>query len=217
MIVFVGMETSGMVRRAFQAKGIETYSCDLLPSDDNGEEMVYSPDGLPLGRHLVGDVFETLDNLWLNDLWPSLAIFHPPCTRLCNSGVRWLDNPPPGKTREQMHEELAQGAELFSRCLNINIDRVCVENPVMHKYAKQAIWGYRHPVQSIQPWQFGHGEVKRTCLWLNGLMPLRPTNIVDGREAKVHRMSPGPDRWKARSKTYPGIAQAMADQWAIAH
>lgn len=196
MRVLVGCETSGIVRRAFAARDHDVWSCDLLPADDGSN------------RHIVGDVRDLL-----NDGWDLLAVMHPPCTRLCNSGVRWLSVPPPGKTADQMQAELQEGAALFSACWNAPIDRIAVENPVMHRHAKALIVGYRPPAQSVQPWQFGHGETKRTCFWLKGLLPLMPTDIVEGREARVHRMPPSADRWKERSRFYPGIAAAMADQW----
>lgn len=196
MRVLVGCETSGIVRRAFAARDHDVWSCDLLPAEDGSN------------RHIVGDVRDLL-----NDGWDLLAVMHPPCTRLCNSGVRWLNVPPPGKTTDQMHAELREGADLFSACWNAPIDRIAVENPVMHRHAKALIRNYHAPAQSVQPWQFGHGETKRTCLWLKNLPPLVPTNIVAGREARVHRMPPSPDRWKERSRFYPGIAAAMADQW----
>lgn len=122
--------------------------------------------------------------------------------------------PPPGRTSEDIWAELDEGAALFSDLWNAPIKRICVKNPVMHRYAKERIRNYRPPAQSVQPWQFGHGETKRICFWLKNLPPLTPTNIVDGREARVHMASPGPDRWKERSKFFPGIAAAMADQWA---
>jgi hypothetical protein len=193
----IGCETSGIVRRAFASRGWDTWSCDLLPAEDGSN------------RHIVGDVRDLL-----NDGWDLLAVMHPPCTRLCNSGVRWLHVPPPGKTLDCMQAELEEGAALFSACWNAPIERIAVENPVMHRHAKALIQNYQPPAQSVQPWQFGHGETKRTCLWLKNLPPLVPTNVVEGREARVHRMSPGPDRWKERSRFYPGIAAAMADQWA---
>lgn len=112
-----------------------------------------------------------------------------------------------------MWGELREGADLFSAFWNAPIERICVENPVMHRHAKSLIRNYQEPAQSVQPWQFGHGEVKRTCFWLKNLPPLQPTNIVAGRTARVHRMPPGPDRWKERSRFFPGIAKAMAMQW----
>lgn len=194
--VLVACEFSGIVRRAFAARGFDAWSCDLLPSDDRSN------------KHIVGDVRSIL-----HDGWDMLIVAHPPCTRLCNSGVRWLSSPPPGKTADQMRIELEEGAALFSDMWNAPIPHVAVENPVMHKHAKALIRNYAEPAQSVQPWQFGHGETKRTCLWLRNLPPLKPTLVVEGREARVHRMSPGPDRWKERSRFFPGIAEAMADQW----
>lgn len=194
--VLVACEFSGIVRRAFATRGFDAWSCDLLPSDDRSN------------KHIVGDVRDIL-----HDGWDMLIVAHPPCTRLCNSGVRWLSSPPPGKTADQMRIELEEGAALFSDMWNAPIPHVAVENPVMHKHAKALIRNYVEPAQSVQPWQFGHGETKRTCLWLRNLPPLKPTLVVEGREARVHRMSPGPDRWKERSRFFPGIAEAMADQW----
>ena len=196
MRVLIGCETSGVVRRAFAARGHDAWSCDLLPSEDRSN------------RHIVCDVRDLLAEEW--DL---IAVFHPPCTRLCNSGVRWLHVPPPGRTKAEMWAELDEGAELFSAVWNAPCPRIAVENPVMHKHAKERIRNYAVPAQTIQPWQFGHGETKATCLWLRGLPNLKPTNIVEGRTPRVHRMPPGPDRWKERSRTFEGIAQAMADQW----
>jgi hypothetical protein len=194
--VLVACEYSGVVRRAFLARGCDAWSCDLLPSEDGSN------------RHIRGDARDLL-----HDGWDLLMVAHPPCTRLCNSGVRWLHTPPPGKTAGQMERELREGAALFSAFWNAPIPRVAVENPVMHGHAKRLIENYAEPAQSIQPWQFGHGETKRTCLWLRNIPPLRPTNVVEGREQRVHRMPPSPTRWKERSRFYPGIAAAMAEQW----
>lgn len=194
--VLIACEFSGVVRRAFAMRGHDAWSCDLLPADDRSN------------RHIVGDARD-----YLGDGWDLLMVAHPPCTRLCNSGVRWLSKPPPGRTADQMQAELREGAALFSAFWNAPIDRIAVENPIMHKHAKALIENYREPAQTIQPWQFGHGETKGTCLWLRGLPKLTPTQIVEGRTARVHRMPPGPDRWKERSRTFTGIAEAMADQW----
>lgn len=194
--VLVACEFSGTVRDAFLARGHDAWSCDLLPSATGSN------------RHITGDARDIL-----NDGWDLLMVAHPPCTRLCNSGVRWLSKAPPGRSLDDMWAELDEGAALFSDFWNAPIDRICIENPVMHRHAKERIVGYRDFAQSVQPWQFGHGEVKRTCFWLKNLPPLVPTDIVEGREARVHRMPPGPDRWKHRSQFFPGIADAMADQW----
>src|SRR5262245_58780661 len=194
--VLVACEFSGTVRDSFLARGHDAWSCDLLPAETNSN------------RHIRGDVREVLT--WG---WDLLMVAHPPCTRLCNSGVRWLSVPPAGKTVEQMQQELREGAALFSDFWNAPIERICIENPVMHKHAKELIVNYTEFTQSIQPWQFGHGETKRTCFWLKNLPKLKPTKIVEGREQRVFKMPPGPDRWKERSRFFTGVAQAMADQW----
>lgn len=194
--VLIGCETSGVVRRAFAARGHDVWSCDLLPAEDGSN------------RHIRCDIRDILA-----DGWDLLAVMHPPCTRLCNSGVRWLSTPPSGRTLGDMQAELREGAALFSACWNAPIDRIAVENPVMHRHAKALIANYQPPAQSIQPWQFGHGETKRTCFWLKNLPPLTPTNIVEGRQPRVHRMSPGPNRWRERSRFFAGVGEAMADQW----
>ncbi len=196
MRVLVACEFSGVVRRAFAERGHDAWSCDLLPAEDRSNQ------------HIIGDARDLL-----GDEWDMLMVAHPPCTRLCNSGVRWLSSPPPGKTLDQMWRELDEAAVLFSTFWTAPIERVCIENPVMHRHAKQRITNFAPAAQSVQPWQFGHGEVKRTCFWLKSLPPLRPTAIVDGRSPRVHHMSPGPDRAKERSRFFPGIAAAMADQW----
>jgi hypothetical protein len=196
MRVLIACEFSGTVRRAFTARGHDAWSCDLLPAEDGSN------------RHIVGDARDLL-----NDGWDLLMVAHPPCTRLCNSGVRWLTKAPPGRTLADMWAELETGAALFSAFWNAKIPRIAVENPVMHRHAKALIEDYAPPAQSVQPWQYGHGEVKRTCLWLRGLPVLTPTDVVEGREARVHRMPPGPNRGKERSRFFSGIAEAMADQW----
>lgn len=195
--VLVACEYSGIVREAFLDRGFDAWSCDLLPAEDGSD------------RHIQGDVRNIL-----NDGWDLIIVAHPPCTRLCNSGVRWLSKPPKGKTLEQMWDELRQGASLFSAFLNADCPRIAIENPVMHKHAKELIENYVDFSQTIQPYEYGHAESKRTCLWLKGLPNLEPTDIVDGPiEQRVHRMPPGPNRWKERSRFFTGIAAAMAKQW----
>jgi hypothetical protein len=196
MRVLIACEYSGVVRRAFAARGHDAWSCDMLPSEDHANQ------------HIIGDARDLL-----GDGWDLLMVAHPPCTRLCNSGVRWLSRPPKGKTLAQMWADLDEAADLFAAFWNAPIDRVAVENPIMHRHARERIRNFAPASQQLQPWQFGHGETKATCLWLKNLAPLRPTNIVDGRTQRVHRMSPGPNRWRERSRTYQGIADAMADQW----
>jgi hypothetical protein len=202
--VLIACECSGIVRRAFAARGHDVWSCDLKPAEDRSN------------RHIVGDVRDLL-----HDGWDLLAVLHPPCTRLTNSGVRWLTVPPPGRTLPDMWAELDEGAALFSACWNAPIPRVAVENPVMHKHAKARIVNFRPHAQSVQPWQFGTDPAgpdnvkKRTCLWLRGLPNLTPTGTLDGSTARdeIHKASPGPDRAERRSRFFPGLADAMADQW----
>lgn len=196
MKVLVACEFSGVVRRAFAALGHDAWSCDLLPAEDRSN------------KHIVGDARDILD-----DGWDLLMVAHPPCTRLCNSGVRWLHKAPPGRTLDAIWSELDAAADLFSTFWNAPIERVAVENPVMHKYARERIRNFEPATQTVQPWQFGHGETKAVCLWLRGLPPLKPTNIVEGRTPRVHHMPPGPDRWRERSRFFPGVAAAMAQQW----
>ncbi|GGE30021.1 hypothetical protein GCM10011360_17630 [Primorskyibacter flagellatus] len=205
--VLIGCEQSGVVRDAFNDLGHDAWSCDLLAAET------------PSNRHIVGDVRDVM--YW--DQWDILAVMHPPCTRLCNSGVRWLSVPPPGRTLPEMWAELDEGAELFSDVWNVeHIPHVAVENPVMHKHAKERIHNYQPPAQTFQPWQFATDPAsadnvkKRTCLWLRDLPALTPTGTLDGTTARadVHNASPGPDRWKERSRFFPGVAAAMADQWA---
>jgi len=185
--VLVACEYSGTVRDAFIRLGHDAISCDLLPSD--------SP-----GPHYQGDVFDIIVEGF------DLMIAHPPCTYLCNSGVSWLykDKSRWGKMKE--------GALFFKRLMDCPIPKIAIENPIMHKYAVEIIG--RRQDQVIQPWQFGHGETKATCLWLKNLPKLKPTNIVEGREQRLHKLPPSKDRWKLRSKTYQGIADAMASQWS---
>ena len=186
MKVLAGCEFSARVCREFRALGHEAWSCDLLPTEGDS-------------WHIQGDIREVIR--W--GIWDVL-IFHAPCTRLCNSGVRWLHE-------RNLWAEMEAAALFFRELWTADIPMICGENPIPHKYALKII-GDKYN-QLIQPWQFGHGETKATCLWLKGLPPLEPTNIVEGRNHRIHRESPGPDRWKRRSRTYPGIARAMAEQW----
>jgi len=158
--------------------------------------VAWSCDLLPTespGNHIQGDVLKVLDDGW------ELMIAHPPCTHLCASGARWF---------AQKRKEQQKALNFVRKLMNAPIPRIAIENPV-------GIVGTRiRPAdQIIQPWQFGHGETKATCLWLKCLPLLIPTSIVTGRERRIHRMPPSEDRWKMRSITYRGIAQAMADQW----
>jgi site-specific DNA-cytosine methylase len=162
-------------------------SCDLLPTE------------VP-GPHYQGDLFDVIDYPW------DLMIAHPPCTHLAVSGARHFAD-------KRLDGRQQSAVAFFMRLVrrSEHIPATAIENPVCVMSSL-----YRKPDQVIQPWMFGHPETKATCLWLKGLPPLQPTNVVDGREARVHRMSPGPDRWKERSRTYEGIAEAMADQWGNA-
>ena len=145
------------------------------------------------GPHYQGNVLNIIDDGW------DLMIAHPPCTHLAVSGARWF------KDKQQ---EQAEALEFVGVLLNANIEKIALENPVSIISSR-----IRKPSQVIQPWQFGHGETKATCLWLKNLPLLKPTNIVDGREQRIHKMPPSKDRWKLRSTTFQGIADAMAEQW----
>ena len=181
MRVLIACEFSGVVRRAFRARGYEAWSCDLLSAEDESK------------FHYQWDVWEFLDENW------DLMIAHPPCTYLASSGARWW----PVNRHNQVKALI-----FVRRLLAAPIPHIALENPV------GAISTHiRPPDQYIQPWQFGHGETKKTGLWLKNLPLLQPTKVVSGRKARVHRASPGPDRWKERSRTLPGIAEAMAQQW----
>lgn len=186
MKVLVACEFSGTVRDAFIAQGHDAISCDLLPTDKEGP-------------HYQGDVFDIIQDGF------DLMIAHPPCTYLCNSGVVWLYR---DYTR---FSKMCDGADFFKKLLNATIPRICIENPIMHRYAKDLI--SIEQTQVVQPWMFGHGETKATCLWLKGLPMLKPTRVVTGREPRLHKLPPSKDRWKLRSTTYTGIADAMAKQW----
>lgn len=203
------------MRRAFTGRGHDVISCDLLPCEDN------SP------AHIEGDVFDTLEKLWMfRGWWPDLAIFHPTCTYLTSS-AEWAYGPGPYHQKvkpgtlvgaARMRARLFAIAE-FQNLLNLPIDRIAVENPV------GVMSRIRKPNQVVQPWWFGDNASKATCLWLNNLPNLTPTNawpprIVNGRklwgnqtDSGQNRLTPGPNRWKDRARTYPGFAAACADQW----
>ncbi len=190
-------EFSGTIRDAFRAAGHEAYSCDLLPTDSNPE------------YHFQCDVREVLDRDW------NLIVAHPDCTYLTNSGVCHLH------TDESRWAKLDAGAEFFKLFLNHPCPKICIENPIPHKYALERI-GKKY-TQIIHPYQYGHTERKSTCLWLKGLPPLKPTNDVKkemlllpkSQSQRLHYLSPGPNRWKERSRTFKGFAQAMAEQWGV--
>lgn len=205
MRVLIGCETSGVMRRAFSARGHDTWSCDLLPSDDMSN------------RHIRGDVRD-----YLHKGWDLLVVAHPPCTRLCNSGVRWLHTPPPGRTRTEMWDELESGIDLFSACWKAPVPRVAVENPVMHKHARERLPSDLPKPQIVQPWWFGEPFFKATGFYLRGLpalvatarlTPPKPGTDTHKQWSAIHRAPPGPNRWKFRSRTFEGVADACADQW----
>ena len=167
---------------------MNAWSCDLLPSETDGQHYVCDDDSI---------LFDIIDE----GPW-DLMIAHPPCTHLAVSGARWFK----GKERQQK-----EALRFVWTLLNAPVKHIALENPISIISSR-----IRKPDQIIQPWQFGHGEIKATCLWLKNLPKLVPTNIVDGRTPRVHHASPGPDRWKERSRTLPGIAAAMAEQWGSA-
>lgn len=195
MRVLVACEYSGVVRDAFLRRGHDAMSCDLLPTEAEGP-------------HYQGDVLDIIEDGW------DMMIAHPPCTYLTNAGVRWLH------CDASRWDSLDDGAAFFKTLLNAPISKICVENPIMHKYAKERIGGVKQS-QVIQPWMFGHMEQKATCLWLKGLPKLTETNNVKqemlklpkNQRERLHYLPPSEDRWKIRSETYKGIADAMADQW----
>jgi site-specific DNA-cytosine methylase len=184
MLVLIACEESGTVRDAFIAAGHEAISCDLVESR------------VP-GPHYKGDVFNIIHYPF------DLMIAHPPCTHLSVSGAKHFAEK---KLDGRQHE----GVSFFMRLIkeSKHIPMIAIENPICIMSRL-----YRKPDQIIQPWQFGHGETKATCLWLKNLPRLQPTNIVEGRKDRIHKMPPSPERAKERSKTYQGIAEAMASQW----
>lgn len=183
MRVLVACEFSATVRDAFRARGHDAWSVDLVPTE--GDDR----------WHLQGDCLAVLDLGW------DLLIAHPPCTDLAVSGARHFG-------RKRADGRIDEALRFVRALMDAPIPRKCIENPV--SLISTAI---KRPSQVIQPWQYGHGETKATCLWLEGLPLLMPTSVVAGRAAVVHRMPPGPDRARNRSRTYRGVAQAMADQW----
>jgi len=197
MKILVACEYSGKVRDSFNKAGHDAISCDLLPTD--------AP-----GNHYQGDVFDIINDGF------DLMVAHPPCTYLTNAGVshlhkdakRWLD--------------LFEGADFFKKLLNADIPKIAIENPIMHKYGKRLIGDIKQS-QVVQPWMFGHTEQKATCLWLKGLPKLTETRNVKeemmllpkNKRERLHYLPPSKDRWKLRSETYQGLADAMASQWGV--
>lgn len=201
MRVLVACEFSGVVREALNAiSGVEATSCDLIPCEDGRTDY-----------HIIGDALDLL-----NDGWDALLGF-PPCTYLTVSANRWQhDHWIKNKDRKKWrwHDgafhraERIKAVDFFLALANAPIKKIAIENPIGIMSTR-----WRKPDQIIQPWMFGHGEIKATCLWLKGFPELNPSRIVKGRKPRVHHASPGPNRWKERSRTLPGIARAMADQW----
>lgn len=189
MRVLIACEYSGRVREAFRKKGHDAWSCDILPADDDSK------------YHIQGNVLEIIKDGW------DLMIAHPPCTYLTNSGVRWLHE------RPERWKKLDEGAEFFNKMLNAPIEKIAVENPIMHKYAIERIG--RKQDFCVQPYEHGEPYTKKTCFWLKNLEPFGPTKMIDKSKAvaAVHKEAPAKDRWKKRSTTYQGIANAIAEAW----
>lgn len=206
MNVLVACEFSGTVRDEFIKAGHYAVSCDLLPTEKPGP-------------HYQGDVMDIIAEEW------DLLIAHPPCTYLTNAGVQYLYNPCNGVWGVARWDEMKKAAQFFNSLKNAPVDKICIENPIPHKYARALIGSY---TQVIQPWQFGHKESKATCLWLKNLAPLAPTEIVGppptnmtNEEKKTWQRcwwgktnrSNKEERWRMRSRTFEGVARAMAAQW----
>lgn len=184
MKILVACEFSGIVREAFAKRGHDAWSCDLLPSEGDNE------------HHIQVDVVDELN--WFQNYWDMMIAF-PPCTYLASSGARWFKD-------RQGEQEWALAFVKY--LMDAQIPKIAIENPIGVISTR-----IRKPDQIIQPWQFGHPETKATCLWLKNLSMLKPTNIVKGRYGRIWREPPSKDRWKNRSRTYQGIAEAMAEQW----
>lgn len=185
MKILIACEESQAVTIEMRKLGHEVYSCDIQDCSGGHPEW-----------HLQCDALELLKMRW------DMIIAFPPCTDLAVSGARWF----PEKIKNGRQQ---RSIDFFMKFANCECDKIAIENPIG---IMSSVW--RKPDQIVQPWMFGHGETKATCLWLKNLPTLKPTNIVSGREPKVWKMVPGPDRAKMRAKTYTGIARAMAEQWA---
>lgn len=198
MRILIACEFSGVVRNAFNSRhGNYAISCDILPAEDGRVDY-----------HYQGDVRDILYEGW------DMMIAHPPCTRLTNSGVRWL-------AERNLWDDMKHAAEFFKLLWNAPIAKIAIENPIMHKYAREII-GDKYS-QIIQPWMFGHSESKATCLWLKNLPPLVPTKILarpghgwdNQTPSGQNKLPPSENRWRERSRTYSGFAEAMSDQWVF--
>lgn len=197
MRILVGCEESQEVTKAFRALGHEAYSCDIKPPSGGHPEW-----------HLQMDVFEAIDLIK-----PDMGIFFPDCTYLTVSANKWYKDQPPRKSGALVGEARRQAREkavkFFMRLVDADIPKIAIENPIGVMSTR-----YRKPDQVLQPWMFGHGETKATCLWLKNLPIIKPTDIVGGREQRLHRLSNTKDRATIRSKTFKGIAEALAAQWS---
>ncbi|MFY0735644.1 hypothetical protein [Aurantimonas sp. NFXS3] len=215
MRVLVACETSGIARRAFSELGHDVWSCDILPAEDGSN------------RHIRCDVRGGI----LSEGWDLLAVMHPPCTRLCRSGRRWMSGAgkwteprqlPKGRTLNDMRAEFEEGVSVFTACWDAPIDRVAIENPEMNDLARDRMPADLPRPQMVQPFWFGEPAYKGTGWYLRGLPLLAATDFLPEPERgsdewkrwnAVHRMPPGPDRTRLRSRSYPGMMAAAADQW----
>lgn len=213
--VLIGCETSGIARRAFAARGYDVWSCDIAPSEDR------------TNRHIICDIRNGI----LEDGWDLLCVMHPPCTRLCRSGRRWMSGPgkwtppkklPAGKTVEDMRTEFEEGVSIFNACWMAPIERVAIENPEMNDLARDRMPDDLPAPQMVQPFWFGDPAYKATGWYLRGLPELHETNRLHEPKRgsdewrawnRVHRMPPGPERARLRSRSFPGMMNAAADQW----
>jgi len=215
MRVLVACEISGIGRRAFAARGHDTWSCDLHPAEDGSN------------RHVVCDVRDGI----LSDGWDLLCVMHPPCDRLCRSGRRWMSGPgrwtppkrlPAGRTRADMRQEFEEGVDIFVTCWRAPVPRVAIENPRMNDLARERMPDDLPAPQIVQPFWFGDPAYKATGWYLRGLPPLAETHRLPEpargsdewrRWNRVHRLPPGPERKRLRSRSWPGMMAAAADQW----
>ncbi|WP_299297474.1 hypothetical protein [uncultured Tateyamaria sp.] len=216
MRILVGCETSGIARKAFAALGHDVWSCDVEPAEDRSN------------RHIVCDIRGGI----LEEGWDLLAVMHPPCTRLCRSGRRWMSGAgkwtppkklPKGRSWTDLKEEFELGVSVFTACWDAPIERVAIENPEMNDLARDRMPEDLPAPQMVQPFWFGEPQYKSTGWYLRGLPPLRETERLTEPEReslewrpwnKVHRMPPGPERARLRSRSFPGMMQAAAQQWA---
>ncbi len=215
MRVLVACETSGIARRAFAAMGHDVWSCDILPAEDGSN------------RHIICDIRNGI----LNEGFDLLMVAHPPCTRLCRSGRQWMSGPgkwtppkklPAGRTWDDMRAEFEDGVSIFTACWTAPIERVAIENPGMNDLAKDRMPSDLPKPQIVQPFWFGHPEYKATGWYLRRLRPLVATDLLPEPERgsdewkawnRVHRMPPGPERARLRSRSFPGMMTAAAEQW----